>query len=277
MLHRYVGLTSAVGSILLISSCNVDQGLIAPQGPALTIVGGSSKQHIEVCKLGPMGSNADFTVSHTGTGTLPSGSSFTLPANPSECILGVNASVAWEIGAQTDPPDAVTVTETGATPGVYLYRIYTEGGLDGLQNIFAPPNYITVRADYTTSFVIAFKNQGTPTENGGQGCTPGYWKQPQHFDSWPSPYLPTAAFSSVFANAFPGLSLVQVLELGGGGLNALGRHAVAALLSAASDPVNYNLTPAEVITMFNAAFGSGNYEATKNVFAGYNEQVCPLN
>ncbi len=63
---------------------------------------------------------------------------------------------------------------------------------------------------------------------GGEGCTPGYWKQSQHFDSWTG-YSPSTQFSAVFENAFPGKTLLQVLEQGGGGLNALGRHTVAAL------------------------------------------------
>ena len=112
---------------------------------------------------------------------------------------------------------------------------------------------------------------------GGEGCTPGYWKAPQHFDSWPAPLTPQTLFSAVFENAFPNRTLRQVLSLGGGGLNALGRHTAAALLSASSPGVDYALTAAEVIAMFNAVFPGGDYEALKNVFEGFNEQGCPLN
>ena len=41
-----------------------------------------------------------------------------------------------------------------------------------------------------------------------EGCTPGYWKQPQHFDSWVT-YSPSTLFSSVFDDAFPGLTLLS--------------------------------------------------------------------
>jgi hypothetical protein len=117
----------------------------------------------------------------------------------------------------------------------------------------------------------------TPTPpQAGEGCTPGYWKAPQHFDSWPAPYLPGQQFSSVFENAFPGLTLLQVLELQGGGLNALGRQTVAALLSAASPDVDYDLTPAEVIAAFNAVFPGGDYETLKNRLDFLNNQGCPL-
>jgi hypothetical protein len=73
------------------------------------------------------------------------------------------------------------------------------------------------------------------------------------------------------------MTLLQVLEQGGGGLKALGRHTVAALLNAASSGVSYDLTVAEVINAFNAAFASGGYETQKDEFAGFNEQGCPLN
>ncbi len=118
----------------------------------------------------------------------------------------------------------------------------------------------------------------TPTPpGGGEGCTPGYWKQDQHFDSWPAPYSPNQLFSSVFENAFPGMTLVQVLDLGGGGLNALGRHTVAALLNAGSSGVDYDLTTAQVIAAFNGVFPGGDYETLKNRFEGFNTQGCPLN
>jgi hypothetical protein len=114
---------------------------------------------------------------------------------------------------------------------------------------------------------------------GGEGCTPGYWKQCQHFDSWPAPYTPRTQFSAVFENAFPGKTLLQVLKQGGGGINALGRHTVAALLNGASSGVDYDLTAAEVISRFNAVFpGSvADYESLKNFFEAFNEQGCPLN
>jgi hypothetical protein len=114
---------------------------------------------------------------------------------------------------------------------------------------------------------------------GTDGCTPGYWKQSQHFDSWPIVYTPDTLFSDVFADAFPGMTLLEVLSQGGGGLNALGRHAVAALLSAGAADVDNGLKPAQVIALFNTAFTDpdADIEAEKNFLASKNEQDCPLN
>lgn len=116
-----------------------------------------------------------------------------------------------------------------------------------------------------------------PTPGGGQGCSPGYWK---NHSAWPAPYSPGQLFSSVFANAFPGKTMQQVLEQGGGGLKALGRQTVSALLNAASPGVSYELSEAEVISKFNAAYASGVYEPTKNEFEALtdvNGRICPLN
>jgi cysteine-rich repeat protein len=112
---------------------------------------------------------------------------------------------------------------------------------------------------------------------GGEGCTPNYWKQNDHFDSWPNPYAPGTLFESVFGRDVPGNpTLVAALNLAGGGLNALMRHTVAALLNAASPDVDFDLTPAEVIASFQSAFDSGDFETTKDLFVRLNQQGCPL-
>lgn len=114
---------------------------------------------------------------------------------------------------------------------------------------------------------------------GGEGCTPGYWKQDQHFDSWTNPYDPGDAFSAHFENAFPGMTLLEVLKQGGGGLDALGRHTVAAMLNSASSRVDYAFSAATVKASFNDVYpgSKSEYETLKNQFAAQNERGCPLN
>jgi hypothetical protein len=116
-------------------------------------------------------------------------------------------------------------------------------------------------------------------ERGGQGCTPGYWKQDHHFADWTAPYAPNDLFSDYFEDAFPGLTLLDVVSQGGGGLKALGRHTVAALLNSANGEVSYDLTPQEVIDAFNGAYPGSDedYESLKDQFEAFNEQGCPLN
>ncbi|MEE8221852.1 MAG: hypothetical protein V3R21_08830, partial [Woeseiaceae bacterium] len=117
-----------------------------------------------------------------------------------------------------------------------------------------------------------------PPNGGGEGCTPGFWKQDQKLDLWPAAFLPGTPFSDVFDDAFPGKTLLEVVRLKGGGLNRLGAHTVAALLNAASPDVDYDLSVAEVIAAFNAVFPGSNpeYNALKNTLVDLNEQGCPL-
>ena len=122
----------------------------------------------------------------------------------------------------------------------------------------------------------AKENPGFMCTGRGEGCTPGYFKQEHHFDEWMPPYYPNTLFSSVFENAFPGKTLLEVLKQGGGGLNALGRQTVAALLNAASSNVYYIYTADEVINKFNSSFPGGDYEILKNDFETQNTIFCPL-
>ena len=122
-------------------------------------------------------------------------------------------------------------------------------------------------------------------ECGGDGCTPGYWKQPHHLDSW-SGVGPDDNFNATFGTtaAFnedkcesTDPTLLQALKCKGGGLSALARHAVAALLNAYSGTVNYDYTVAQVKTMVQDAIADERYNGTKNKLADANELGCPLN
>lgn len=235
---------------------------------------------VEVCKFGPDGTTATFSWSAVGGGNSFAPATFTLDALPqgSGCVDGVNRRVIWVAAEPSSGLNTVvTVTEIGATPGIQLERLIINGGVDGTQDVFPPVmgGSATVNFDVGANFV--FKNVGTPTNGGSEGCTPGYWKQSQHFDSWTLPYTPNTMFSAVFADAFPGKTLLAVLKLGGGGLNALGRHTVAALLNTANGGVDYGMTTASVIATFNAEYNGANIEATKDMFAGQNERGCSLN
>ena len=116
----------------------------------------------------------------------------------------------------------------------------------------------------------------TPPPPGGEGCTPGFWKN--HPEEFPAPYTAGTTLGSVFAGLsadYASLTFAEALELGGGGLDALLRSAVAALLNAASADVDYPLSVAQVIAQTNAAIASGDYEATKDLFDEYNNLTAP--
>ena len=117
----------------------------------------------------------------------------------------------------------------------------------------------------------------TPAEP-GEGCTLGFWKQEHHFGFWPDPYHPEMPFEDAFGEVddYEDLTLLDALKLGGGGIKALMRQATAALLNAQHPDINYLYPTAEVISMFQAAFKSEDYETTKDLFDAANEAGCPL-
>ena len=71
-------------------------------------------------------------------------------------------------------------------------------------------------------------------------------------------------------------TLLQALNSTGGGIDALARHGVAALLNAASPDVDYTFSVGDVIAKVQAAIDSGDYETNKDILAAENEAGCPI-
>lgn len=114
-------------------------------------------------------------------------------------------------------------------------------------------------------------------ETGGYGCSPGFWKQPQHLQYWVG-YMPGDLYEVVFGvdASFPSMTLLQVLQEGGGGERALGRHAVSALLNSTSGEVDYGLTTAQVIAMVQNAYATGNFVGAVAMFEKQNKLGCTI-
>jgi hypothetical protein len=144
--------------------------------------------------------------------------------------------------------------------------------------------------DGTTTITTTTTTSTTTTTTpppGQEGCTPGFWKQPQHFDSWPSGVTQDMLVGAVFSAAtgdFADATLLEALSFQGGpgvdgATEILLRAAVAAYLN--SFAVDYPLTTAEVVSQVNAALASGSrstmlalastLDANNNGIAG-----CPL-
>lgn len=168
--------------------------------------------------------------------------------------------------------DIYDVTLNPSTLGVLAEVIIPAGGVQ------TADLSVEVKAS-DVNFLVDDPSCQEPVIVGGEGCTPGYWRQEHHYDSWASPYTPATLFSDVFEDAFPGLTLGEVVELKGGGLNALGRHTVAALLNTASDGVSYGMSTSDVINAFNDVFPSSKpeYNSLKNELDTLNNEGCPLN
>lgn len=110
------------------------------------------------------------------------------------------------------------------------------------------------------------------------GCTPGFWKQKHHLMFWMG-YMPDDLFEAVFgvdATVLDGKTLLEAAQTGGGHEAALGRHAVAALLNAASGEVEFAFTEAEVIAMVQEAYATGDFNRIKDLLEAENEQGCTV-
>jgi hypothetical protein len=129
--------------------------------------------------------------------------------------------------------------------------------------------------------IVTFTNDHTAPPTGNSGCTPGYWKQDHHFDSWPAGYTPDMSFNVAMnfpgTNLFPNtFTMLDALTANGGGKNAFARHAAAAILNAASG--FYGLTVAQVQAHALEAYNNqALINAKHTLFGDLNEQGCPLN
>ncbi len=148
------------------------------------------------------------------------------------------------------------------------------------------PTEITVDLDPEENFLDADFCFG-PEPEGGEGCTPGYWKN--HVDSWVG-YSPDQTVESVFANAalYPSISgatLLEALKFGGGpgslgAAQLLVHHGVAALLNASHPGVDYPRTAADIESDVDAALLTQDRDTMldlKSELDRDNNLGCPLN
>jgi hypothetical protein len=135
----------------------------------------------------------------------------------------------------------------------------------------------------------------TPTPVPFQGCTPGYWKQDQHFGSWHI-YVPTGSsatllkslfnlngFTNLDGNSTANDTLLDALNYQGGddlrgAAQILLRAAAASVLNAQS--VNYPKTLAQIQSAVNSALASSNRTTMlelASILDVLNNAPCPLN
>lgn len=280
--HRSVGALVLTAGALGLAACGRDALPTAnePSSQPQFTVGAVTTDptpelgKIKLCKAGDTSGNFTITRVAVGGGTGTVQAAVTIAAG--DCVV-----VAEDNGTGGDGSN-VTFTESPATnlTGVTGQRIDTPGGVSdacvGTPNPCANPGTTFLNSFHGSTFT--FTNTAPPVV--GQGCSPGYWKN--HTTAWPAPYTPEQLFTAAgFDDAFVGKTLLQVLGLHGGGLNALGRQTVSALLNAAAG-IGFEMTPAQVISAFNNAHPGtkAEYNTLKNTFEALtdvNGRICPLN
>ncbi|MDX1928945.1 MAG: SdrD B-like domain-containing protein [Pirellulaceae bacterium] len=196
----------------------------------------------------------------------------------------------WTIGtlaAGQSATLAITATVTSGTSLTNFAQVQTAGQPDtdstpGNNNDGTPREDDEGLATVTPAGIVIKKYVNEVIDIGGEGLTPGFWKQTQHFYAWTAPYSPlpvapvgfvnqyNAVFGLTSAQSDPSLTLLGALQRGGGGANALGRHAVAALLNAANPNVSYLYSVSQIISMVQNAYATSNYDAAKNLLETQN-------
>jgi hypothetical protein len=150
---------------------------------------------------------------------------------------------------------------------------------------FADIQVTAVAGDYDPNVEVpTISGSEDPREqfmiSGNAGCTPGYWKQAQHFGNYPFPPAPSDTLYDVGFDPEHGtsedLTLVQALKLKGGGKNVgqlesgeriLLRAATAALLNQESNLVEYGYS-GDVVTDTNAAIDAALISGDKQDMLG---------
>ncbi len=289
-----------LGAGLVLAACESGtQSVAGPDAhrPSFAVDGAAEVGEFEVCKFysGGVGPavTIDFTVDFNGDGLGgPQDLAGSVVLGDGECaIVHTYDESNSNNGLQIQ---RVTVTEqvpAGYDPSYVLTSIL----LFGAPVVGPPTAGNSASADMLSQpdngFLVEFTNTLIP--RGNEGCTPGYWKQSHHFDSWTAPLAPGALFTAPGFTS-PGSDArvkrgktennvstqLQALQANQGGLAALTRHAMAALLNAASPDVAYAFTQAEIIQLYNdAVAGLIDVEATKDDFDAANNGAggCPLN
>jgi hypothetical protein len=197
-----------------------------------------------------------FTPGTLSAGTEISGSYF-LHFDPLTTGISLTGSVSFDcpvvgvivLTAQLDASDGLGAGGTSYPTGTAQYR-----GVEWEE-------WVDLSADRQTLSVRLDEFSGDPAGGGispdqirvitlcdipgGEGCTPGYWKN--HLESWLLD--PGADFDTTFGVDYfdPDITLGQAIRMGGGGYKKLARHGTAALLNAVNPGVNYPLSMADVM------------------------------
>jgi hypothetical protein len=170
---------------------------------------------------------------------------YTLTLDPGDYIVCEVLQTGWTQTFPTaaDSEAADCTTDSGATDlGPVGYAITIESGDELTGNDFG-------------NFQLVL-----------EGCTPGFWKQAHHLDSWAATgFSPSQTLESVFdvpdSLDLDNATLLEALSFRGGSdttaaAQILFRAAVAALLNSAHPDIDFAFTTAEVIADVNAALAT---------------------
>jgi hypothetical protein len=283
---------------------------VAPTSSRLSPIGGPSLDQIDAngyiyaCKDGGLPGTYHFHMDVQGGGTLIN----VFGPDASVDFDGVNRACAfmayvpdattWGLGVSA----TVTMTEVQIPTGMIVDSVLVFNSTTGIFEHYLLTNPVSHTFAFGSRLWFKYFNSTTPPPpppppGGNQGCTPGYWKQKQHFDSWVGTgYTTSQLLSTVFtvpagytlSNKGMGTySMLDALSFQGGSTlsgkaEILLRAAVAGLLNAGKSNIAYGMTTAQIVSGVNAALASNNATTITNLATaidGLNngQGGCPLN
>jgi len=292
---RKLGGLFGFGTVLLFAAaCGNPDGTMTSPGalPNFDLVNGAALGKFEVCKtyVGQVGPaviidwTVDFGPGSNGAADIHTTSGSTSPLGDGDCaIVHSYDPTNANNGNQTQTVTVTERTPSGYDPSYILTTaLGSPGGTPGPETAGDQVTAVMLSNNPDNGFLVEFINTYSPPPGGGEGCTPGYWKNHTGLKSQTNQWPPTGygqgdSYDATFGvTSNYGGTLLQALNRGGGGEIALGRHAVAALLNSTHPDVSYDLSAAEVIAAVQAAYAGGDFEGVKNMLAWYNEQGCPI-
>jgi len=292
-------------AVMLLTACGQADKLLptapmSPRSPSLYSLYDPEAGFISVGVFGGPAGTYAFHTDVLGGGLFSGGinlsDTFDTPRTPANAgfhyaYFPVDAST-WGPGVTAQ----VTINEVGMPSNrvVDSIRVVTNGVW---MPVITGASAVTITTSYTDiSFVKFYHSEAvTPPPGAGKGCTPGYWKQSQHFGSWvPTGLAPTNLVGSVFSSAslysLSGISLSNYKLVDGlafkGGPGLVGaaqillRAAIAADLNARYAGMGYPLAAASVVTAVNNALSSANRDTMLSLATqldDMNNLGCQLN
>jgi hypothetical protein len=275
----------AAFSILRVSPTHVGFLAVLAFAPAVL-----QAHDLQICKTSdlshPVSGSFTFNIDSSSTATAPYNFSHfatrtVLVGACSEAFEG-NDSAAYRITEV-----AVANTAVTSIKSKILYNFSPNPGGNGLLDSNLVQRTAIVSSSGAETTVVTFTNSNVSTSN--QGCTPGFFKQHQHFDSWSGGFTTDTKVNTVFTGVDASLADETLLDAlqGGGGPGLVGaeqillRAAVAALLNASSAGVNYPLTRDDITSDVNTALAIGTRDVILTVATAldnYNNGSggCPL-
>jgi hypothetical protein len=242
--RRFIAASLMVVSALFIANCSRS----SPSAPSpataesgsLNVVGATTTAtpelgRIKVCTTGGGGATFSVTATPVSGGTVNT-------LNPASVGANLCVIVAEDFDVVGGAGANVTTTQTSPAFQSVSGQRTDNGGVSSFAATNGGTLFLNGFHGYTLTFVVP--PPPPPTE----GCSPGYFKNHPDTPTYDrSQTLDSVLTTDVFSAS---LTIEDALSLKGGGVNALARHAAAAILNAAALPGTYAYTLTQLRAIF---------------------------